>query len=83
VSETLSRRDLHDQVAYLDFEFGPETHRATWVVRMPVSIFVPDDGRTWRVLDQHGVVHVLPAPGYLGCVVRYEKVPGAEDPVEL
>ncbi len=37
---------------------------------------------THRVLDAKGIMHLVPAPGHLGCVVQW-KPRNAEEPVQF
>ncbi len=51
---------------------GREVSRS---VDAPVSVEYRLGGTTHRVTDANDVTHVLPAPGYFGCVVRIKNRP--------
>ncbi len=44
----------------------------------PVCFWTRDGGTTHRVMDAEGVVHIVPAPGVGGCVLRYKKHEGVD-----
>lgn len=75
--EGVTRYDLHD-VLWREYDFNGRVYR----IEVPVAFYARAGGETHRVLDQAGVVHVVPAPGHFGCVMRYAKAEGA-NPVEF
>jgi len=58
---------------YREYEFGPEGERIVYRIDNPVSLFYRRNGTTHRVVDAKLVTHVVPAPGYHGCVIRWEQ----------
>lgn len=41
-------------------------------IENPRALYVRPGGTTHRVVDATGVVHCLPAPGQLGCILRWQ-----------
>lgn len=68
-------------------ELGDELWREyDWTGRVyrienPVRLYYRPGGSTHRVLDAEGIVHCVPAPGSLGCVLRW-KPQDADNPVQ-
>ena len=46
--------------------------RDNYVISNPKKVWFRVGGETHRVLDDNGVVHLVPAPGVRGCVVTWE-----------
>ena len=65
-------------VAWREYDFDGRVYR----VERPVAFWHRPGGETHRVEDAAGVVHIVPAPGHHGCVLRYVKDPG-EPPVRF
>lgn len=61
-----------------EYEYGGKTYR----INSPRALYMRKEGTTHRVLDTKGVVHCLPAPGYFGCVLRWENK-NKTNPVEF
>lgn len=57
---------LIDMEMWREYDFGGRVYR----INAPVKLYVGTT--THRVLDALGVVHCVPAPGYHGCVVRWQ-----------
>lgn len=53
---------------YREYDFGNRVYR----IEHPVALYMREGGTTHRVLDSKGVVHVVPAPGQVGCVLRWK-----------
>lgn len=53
---------------YREYEFGGRVYR----IESPVALYSRAGGTTHRVVDSDGVVHCVPAPGQLGCVLRWK-----------
>jgi len=51
---------------YREYDFSGRVYR----IERPTSVEYRLDGTTHRVFDHNNVQHVVPAPGYFGCVVR-------------
>jgi hypothetical protein len=51
-----------------EYRFGETTYRIT----KPLVLFHKSGGQTHRVLDIFGVVHCVPAPGRLTCILRWK-----------
>jgi hypothetical protein len=58
--------DLSDELAR-EYDFNGRVYR----IDTPRTLFTRKGGTTHRVLDQQGVVHLVPAPGFNGCVIRW------------
>ena len=60
----MTEQDL-TQEEYREYDFGGRVYRivAPWTLIVGTT--------THRVLDSHGIVHCVPAPGYHGCVLRW------------
>jgi hypothetical protein len=71
--ETLRQGDLSKE-KWREYEFGTDGTRTTYRILSPVTVFYRSGGSTHRVLDSLGVVHCVPAPGILGCVLRWVNV---------
>lgn len=52
---------------YREYDFGGRVY----IIDSPKTLFFRPGGSTHRVLDGHGVVHCLPAPGFNGCAIRW------------
>lgn len=61
-----------------EYDFGSRIYRIVG----PTGLWFRPDGSTHRVLDSLGVVHLVPASGHQGCVVRWQKGEGRE-PVDF
>ena len=59
-----------------EYEFSERTYR----IEAPQQLFIGET--THRVVDAAGVVHCVPAPGQLGCVLRW-KPKDAGEPVQF
>jgi hypothetical protein len=51
---------------YREYDFSGRVYR----IDRPVSVEYRLDGTTHRICDNNDVVHIVPAPGYFGCIVR-------------
>ncbi len=76
----MSEITLRDLADYLWREYEWITDGVTRIYRIesPVALYSREGGETHRILDAAGVVHIVPAPGCHGCVLRYKKADGAE-----
>jgi hypothetical protein len=45
-------------------------------ITKPVTLFYRKGGSTHRVVDVEGVAHLVPGPGYRGCVIRWHNPVG-------
>jgi hypothetical protein len=61
-------------VIWREYEFGDTVYR----INNPVALYTHSNGTTHRILDAEGIVHIVPAPGINGCIVRYKKKEGVE-----
>jgi len=73
----IKRYDLEDY-KYREYDFEGRVYRIDY----PIAFFWAHGHTTHRVLDKEGTVHIVPAPGFQGCVIRYQKIEGA-DPVKF
>lgn len=55
---------------------------ARMTIEKPVRLWCKANGATHRVLDADGTLHIVPAPGYVGCAVEVEPYDPA-DPVQF
>jgi hypothetical protein len=72
MSET-KRYDL-EGVLWREYDFQGRVY----LITNPIAFWHREGGETHRVLDDKGVVHIVPAPGHFGCVLRYKKADGFE-----
>lgn len=63
-----------DDLLWREYDFIGRVYR----INNPVAFWYRENGETHRVLDSEGIIHIVPAPGVHGCVVRYAKTEGAE-----
>jgi len=61
-------------VIWREYDFKDRVYR----IDHPVMFWHRSGGETHRVLDNVGVVHIVPAPGVEGCVLRYKKTDGTD-----
>jgi hypothetical protein len=83
-SSELRQRSITDE-AYREYEYpaGPTAERTiTYRIDNPVLLVERPGGTTHRVVDAHGIVHCHPAPGYLGCALRW-KPRDSSNPVQF
>lgn len=59
--------DIADEL-WREYDFGGRIYR----IEQPKTLYYHPRGTTHRVLDCNNVVHCVPAPGILGCVLRWE-----------
>ena len=69
--EKIIANDLSSEL-WREYEMGSGSDRLTYRIHNPKTLFVRVGGLTHRVLDSEGVVHLLPGPGYRGCVIRWK-----------
>ena len=75
-----------DQEMWREYEWayqldGRILYRAYTILR-PVLLVIRPGGTTHRIVDMEGVVHCVPAPGHMGCVLRWKNSDGV-DPVNF
>ena len=72
----MSDLQRHELAAYheiwREYDFSGRVYR---IVR-PQTLWMREGGSTHRVVDGDGIVHLVPAPGVSGCVVRWKKEDG-------
>jgi hypothetical protein len=69
----IKHQNLHDiGVMWREYDFGGRTYR----IQDPIHLWYREGGSTHRILDPQGVLHLVPAPGFNGCVMRQKKAPG-------
>jgi hypothetical protein len=55
-----------------EYEWTDEIgRRAVYRIVVPVSLYYRPGGTTHRIVDATGVAHCVPAPGQMGCVLRW------------
>lgn len=64
---------------YREYDFKDPHSGDSRVYRIdnPATVEYQLAGTTHRVTDQNGVTHILPAPGFCACVVRFKMRPDA------
>ena len=67
---TLEAKDISSE-EYREYEFGDRVYR----IVAPKILYSRPGGTTHRVVDSVGVTHCVPAPGILGCVLRWKATP--------
>jgi hypothetical protein len=56
-----------------EYEWIDELGRVrSYRIAYPKALFYRTGGATHRVVDTSGVTHCIPAPGQLGCVLRWK-----------
>lgn len=73
----LVEKDILNEL-WREYDFSGRIYR----IENPVTLFYREGGTTHRVLGPDGVVHCLPAPGQLGCVLRWQNT-NPENPCEF
>lgn len=58
--------------SWREYVFGGVVYR----IENPQSLVTRPGGTTHRVVDDQGIAHCLPAPGFNGCVLRWKSKPG-------
>ena len=76
------KEHLLTEVLWREYEFDGTNGRVTYRIEQPWAFYWAPGHSTHRVVDSEGVVHIVPAPGSEGCVVRYKK-PENVKPVEF
>lgn len=59
---------------YREYDFNGRVYK----IEYPKSLITIDNGTTHRVVDQSGIVHCVPAPGFCGCVLRWKSKDGLD-----
>lgn len=67
----LTKSDISSE-AWREYDFGGRIYR----IEQPMDLYMRPGGTTHRVVDDKGIVHCVPAPGYLGCALRWKSLPG-------
>ena len=67
LGQDLLRRDISCE-KWREYIFGGVVYR----IDKPRKFYYREGGTTHRVLDDKGIVHIVPAPGMFGCAIRYE-----------
>jgi len=64
----LKKIELSGIEQWREYDFAGRIYR----IERPAAVQFREDGRTHRVIDESGVVHCVPAPGFCGCVLRWK-----------
>ena len=68
----LIRGGLEDEI-WREYEWLLADNKVrVYRIENPAWVFFRKGGTTHRVVDSRGVVHCVPAPGYFGCVLRWQ-----------
>lgn len=62
----LKKIDVKGVEKWREYDFGGRVYR----INNPETVFL--GSTTHRVVDASGVAHCVPAPGFHGCVLRWE-----------
>ena len=81
MADPIKRYELNN-VVWREYEFDGAAGRVTYRIEEPTDFYWAPGHTTHRVVDSLEIVHIVPAPGENGCVVRYLKRIG-ERPVEF
>jgi len=77
VSSELKKYELTG-VMWREYEWIADDDARIYRIENPIAFYWREGATTHRVLDAEGVVHIVPAPGQMGCVLRYKKAEGVE-----
>lgn len=69
----LKRLAVHEQ--WRRYNWGERIYQ----IDRPIWVWYREGGSTHRVVDQDGIVHIVPGPGYRGCVITYKPLPDADE----
>jgi len=64
----LRKIDVKGVEEWREYDFDGRVYR----IGNPVSVEFHEGSTTHRVTDSAGIVHCVPAPGQLGCVLRWK-----------
>jgi hypothetical protein len=64
----LRKIELSGVEDWREYDFAGRVYR----IDQPKSVEFRESGTTHRVTDALGIVHCLPAPGQMGCVLRWK-----------
>ncbi len=64
----LRKIQLEGVEEWREYDFADRVYR----INKPICVEFRDGGATHRVTDEFGIVHCVPAPGQLGCVLRWK-----------
>ncbi len=62
----IKAKPLTDEL-WREYDFGGRAYR----INDPQELYMREGGTTHRIVDNMGVVHCVPAPGHMGCVLRW------------
>lgn len=69
-------RDISHEL-WRDYRFiGKDKTVVRYKIKKPKLLYVGNT--THRIVDSDGVTHILPAPGYHGCAVRFKNPEGTD-----
>lgn len=64
----LKKIDVSGVEEWREYDFDGRIYR----INNPALVEFRADSTTHRVTDSHGTVHCVPAPGHMGCVLRWK-----------
>lgn len=64
----LTKIDVGGVEHWREYDFGGRVYR----IENPKTVYFRAGGTTHRVEDVDGIVHCVPAPGFVGCVLRWK-----------
>jgi hypothetical protein len=65
-----------------EYDFTAGGVQRVYRINKPVTLFIRPGGSTHRVVDDTGIAHCVPGPGFRGCVIRWYNGEG-NDPVNF
>jgi hypothetical protein len=82
---SLARKSI-DQEIWREYEWeyflGTTRVICRYRINKPQFVYIRSGGTTHRVVDGEGIAHCIPAPGSMGCVLRWLN-PEGEVPVNF
>lgn len=70
MADELKTGDLSDE-AWREYDMETDFGRRVYRIENPKTLHFRVGGSTHRIVDQAGVVHLVPGPGYRNCVIRW------------
>ena len=65
--DTILSKKCIDGELWREYDWDGRVYR----INKPQFVYIRPGGTTHRVVDNCGIVHCVPAPGQMGCVLRW------------